>query len=216
MRQIFIPVILICAFQTAFSADGSRLKRFERNIREIEPFTSHFTQMFYDAFQDRTVTSEGTLTFMQPGLMRWQYETPEEMLFIIGREKVWLYDPVLENVTIQSLGKVSGIRSLRFLSGEEKLSELFRDVKTERRLVDDFPDAEAIFLKPLEENASLYELQLVLNMQKNLLLQFVIIDHNSNIRKVTLKNIKTLETVDKSMFRFEVTEGMEVIQGMAN
>lgn len=199
-----------------YPQDSTKIERLEKSIKSIKPFRSEFTQEYYDTFQDKTLISSGTLVFMQPGLMKWTYKQPEEMIFVVGREKVWLYDPILENVTIQRLDRVSGIKSLRFLSGDEKISLLFREIESKRKLVDDSNDHLYAVLAPVEENQALAELQLLMDTKSNRILQFVLIDHNDNYRKVTIDNWKLDQSIEATEFEFTVTEDMEVIQGISN
>lgn len=192
------------------------IERLEKTIKELSPFTCDFTQTYRDRFQDKTAISRGTFSFMQPGLMRWEYRSPEEMLFIVGREKAWLYDPILENVTIQELDQVSGIKTMRFLSRDESIGNHFHPYTPQSILLEDVEGGEAIYLKPNNKNQSLAELQIVFDAEKQQILQFVIVDHNQNYRRITLSNIREDPTLSASDFSFEVTSTMEVIEGFTN
>lgn len=188
----------------------------EETIKKIRPFTAAFTQVYFDSFQDKTIKSKGILTFMQPGLMKWDYREPEEMLFIVGAEFAWLYDPLLENVTIQELDKISGIKSMRFLSNDEAISQHFTATSPTQILIEKSDQYKIVFLKPLRGNPSLAELQIAYNPDTSEIHQFVIIDHNYNYRKVTFDSLEYKPSIKPSDFIFNVTEDMEVIQGIAN
>ena len=49
--------------------------------------------------------------------MRWLYAAPEEQLLVTNGETLWLYDTLLENVTIQKLEKLTDGTALSFLLG---------------------------------------------------------------------------------------------------
>lgn len=213
---VLLTVLMSVWFLSPTAHAITRLDTLDAAIKNIKPFRSGFEQVYYDAFQDKQIVSRGTLSFMQPGLMRWFYQTPDEMLFIVGREKVWLYDPLLENVTIQDLSSVSGLRSLRFLSGEETLTLLFKEINTRRLLITKDKAEMIITLAPLEKNQSLAELQVAFDLQQNQIVEFVLIDHNDNYRRIKLFDIKTDFTLKETDFVFKVTEDMEVIQGISN
>ena len=204
---IFLPPLL---------SAQSKLQRLETTIKKIEPFTCHFTQVYFDAFQNREAVSEGLFSFKQPGLMKWEYQSPEEMLFIVGSQTAWLYDPILENVTIQDLDQVSGIRTMRFLSKNESISQHFKETKPKTEYLDKVKNLESIFLVPIEKNQSLAELQLAYNPKKNQIHQFVLVDQNRNYRKITLTQIQVKQGLKESDFEFTVTDSMEVIEGFAN
>ncbi len=192
------------------------IRLLESTIKNLRPFTCRFSQVYYDAFQQRTVTATGSFSFMQPGLMKWKYEDPEETLFIVGREKAWLYDPDLENVTIQLLEDVQGIRSLRFLSDDNVISDHFELINPEKNYLDAFQGNQVVYLSPLQKNQALAELQIVFDEKKNQVLQFVLVDHNRNYRKITLTDLTNDSNLKESDFEFTVTESMEVIQGFEN
>ncbi len=205
----------ILLFHT-ISFAGERIQVLDEAIKAMQPFTCEFSQEYYDAFQDKKAISKGRLSFMQPGLMKWNYETPEEMLFIIGREKIWLYDPLLENVTIQELSHGSGIRSLRFLSGDEQLNLLFKETVPKKLLVSSNTNDMVITLTPKKKNQALAELQLVFDLTGNKLVEFVLIDYNFNYRKIVLSETKPDFSLKESDFQFLVTEDIEVIEGINN
>lgn len=207
-----IGVLLVSFFSIEAQAD---MRQLESTIKNLRPFTCRFSQVYYDAFQQRTVSAAGTFSFMQPGLMKWTYEEPESVLFIVGREKAWLYDPDLENVTIQLLEDVSGIRSLRFLSDDKKISDHFVPIIPEKKFLD-AAKAQVVYLSPLKKNQALAELQIAFDEKKHQILQFVLVDHNRNYRKITLTDLKYDPNLKESDFEFTVTESMEVIQGFEN
>lgn len=212
---VILSIILLYLVPSQILAEGA-ISELEQTIKRIKPFKASFTQVYFDAFQDKTITSKGSLTFMQPGLMKWEYSEPEEMLFIVGKIFAWLYDPVLENVTVQQLDNISGIKSMRFLSKDEPISKHFTLTAPDRKLIDAPEQRSVLYLKPINENPSLAELQIVYDAENAEIHQFVIIDHNTNFRKVTFHNITYDSKIRESDFEFTVTEDMEVIQGIAN
>ena len=213
--KVLIPVLAVLMIIPSLRAESDIL-RLKNAIRQFRPFKCKFEQEYYDAFQEKKVVASGTLYFMQPGLMKWLYEQPEEMVFVIGREKVWLYDPVLENVTVQQISEVSGIRSLRFLSEEEDISAHFKEISPQVDFLDHKSGLTTIYLAPKEASPTLLELQLSCSLKENQIHQFVIIDHNSNYRKITLTEISIMPELKESEFEFEITGNMEVIQGIGN
>ncbi len=194
----------------------SKIANLEKSIKLFRPFQCKFTQDFYDAFQEKTTRAIGTMMFMQPALMKWSYEQPEEMLLVIGKEKMWLYDPILENVTIQPLHEVSGIRSLRFLSGDEQISKHFNEIVPTKIRLDLKKGLTAVFLAPAQKNQALSELQILYDNRTHQLHQFVLIDHNANYRKLTFNDISLRPESKASEFEFIVKENMEIIQGISN
>ncbi|HUJ76995.1 MAG TPA: outer membrane lipoprotein carrier protein LolA, partial [bacterium] len=70
-------------------------------------------------------TAQGTLAYRKPGHMRWEYAPPNAQLLVTDGSTVWLYDPLLDNVTEQALGQVTQGTPLKFLLGAGSLTSDF-------------------------------------------------------------------------------------------
>ena len=67
----------------------------------------------------------GTVYFSRPGRMRWEYESPEEKLFIADGKTVWFYVPADRSVTRARMKESADWRTpLGLLTGKAKLSRL--------------------------------------------------------------------------------------------
>ena len=66
----------------------------QQRYQSISSFTGEFVQTSIRNDEDSIpVVAEGKVSFLRPGKMRWEYETPEEQLLVTDGETVWLYDP---------------------------------------------------------------------------------------------------------------------------
>jgi outer membrane lipoprotein carrier protein len=61
--------------------------------------------------------SAGTFALARPGKFRWQYEKPYQQLLVSDGEKLWSFDPDLNQVTVKKLGKALGSSPAALLSG---------------------------------------------------------------------------------------------------
>ncbi len=65
----------------------------------------------------------GTVYFSRPGRMRWEYESPEEKLFVADGKTVWFYVPADHTVTRARMKESADWRTpLALLTGKAKLS----------------------------------------------------------------------------------------------
>ncbi len=216
-KSLFIFLLaILCASFSASYAQTKTIVDFEKKLRKTKSFSCHFIQENYDSFQDKQTFSEGHLIFMQPGLMKWNYIKPDELQIILGADKVWIYDPILENVTIQKIENVSGIQSLRFLSEQNRLATYFTEISTKKWIIDTKPNDRTISLIPKKKNSSYSELQLALDKKTFQIKQFAIVDLNQNYRKITFSEIINNPEIDQSEFEFQITESMEVINAPQN
>ncbi len=72
----------------------------------------------------------GTVYFSRPGRMRWEYESPEQKLFIVDGTNVWFYVPADHTASRAKLKESSDWRTpLALLTGKADLSKLCRSIQ---------------------------------------------------------------------------------------
>jgi outer membrane lipoprotein carrier protein len=88
---------------------------------------------FYERYTDGnggSSSESGTVYFSRPGRMRWEYESPEEKLFIVDGTNVWFYVPADHAASRAKLKKSSDWRTpLALLTGKADLSKLCRSIQ---------------------------------------------------------------------------------------
>lgn len=103
-----------------------RVQAFYEKTRD---FTADFRQDYtYKAFK-RTQTSSGKVTFMKPGLMRWEYEKPTKKTFVLAGDRVFMHDPDAKLITRAAISTNQLSASVTFLFGVGKLENEFAIVK---------------------------------------------------------------------------------------
>lgn len=204
--------LLFCVFPVAASSAEGSLAAFQREFDRVRSFAGRFRQEFYDALLERRSLSEGTVLFKRPGLMRWSYQKPDRMLIVIGSEKIWIYDPDLENVTIQNVDDVKKLDSLSFLFKSESLDLHFEEVAPTTLFLDASAETAQLYLKPKKPHQNLAELQIALDDRTRRIKQFVVVDAQQSFRKITFADLNYSVEIDSSQFHFVPTEGMEIIE----
>jgi outer membrane lipoprotein carrier protein len=90
---------------------------------------------FYERYSDSSSAGEGSaesgiVYFSQPGRMRWEYESPEQKLFIVDGTNVWFYVPADRTVSRAKVKESSDWRTpLALLTGKSDLSKLCRSIE---------------------------------------------------------------------------------------
>src|SRR3984893_17461323 len=70
-------------------------------------------------------TESGTAYFRRPGKMRWEYERPEQDLFLVDGKTAWFYVPADHTVTRVPAKQSEDLRTpLALLAGQMKLSRI--------------------------------------------------------------------------------------------
>lgn len=71
-------------------------------LRPIESMSANFTQQLFDADDSEVELFEGVFKLAKPGKMLWHIKQPMEQKLVSDGEVLWIYDPDLEQVVIES------------------------------------------------------------------------------------------------------------------
>jgi outer membrane lipoprotein carrier protein len=97
----------------------------QRAYEATEDFTASFTQAYTNVALGDTDRSAGTVHFLRPGRMRWDYTEPRQRFFISDGEQLWIYEPEQAQYYTQPLDDSDLPTALRFLFGEGDLARDF-------------------------------------------------------------------------------------------
>ena len=184
----------------------------QNRYQSISSFSGQFIQTsFRNDADSLPVVAEGKVSFLRPGKMRWEYQIPEEQLLVTDGETVWLYDPLLENVTVQQLSRITGVTALDFLLGVGDLNRDFIPRTLSQKLLK-APEGLLVELEPKEKLANLDFIQLEVHKENYHLKTLLLMDRQGNYRTIILKSMEYNLHLDSQLFHFEIPEGMEVLR----
>jgi outer membrane lipoprotein carrier protein len=96
----------------------------EQHYRNPRTLRAVFLQRYSEGPRDARIES-GTVFFRRPGQMRWEYDSPEQKLFLVDGKTVWFYVPYDHTVTRAPVRESSDWRTpLALLTGKVELSKL--------------------------------------------------------------------------------------------
>jgi outer membrane lipoprotein carrier protein len=96
----------------------------EARYHDAKTLQAIFLERYKDSNQGLQAES-GKVYFSRPGRMRWEYEAPEQKLFISDGKTVWFYVPSDHTVTRAPMKQSTDWRTpLALLTGKAKLSQL--------------------------------------------------------------------------------------------
>ena len=118
-------VLTVALIAPASGADTARAKldAFASGVKSI---SASFEQQIFSSKSKGKIT-QGTLALKAPRLFRWETTSPTKQLIVADGEKVWIYDPDLEQVTVRSQGTEEAHSPLTVLTD---LSQLDHDFTT--------------------------------------------------------------------------------------
>ena len=115
-------------------------------VRALESRYHHATSLkaaFFERYADGKgggSAESGTVYFSRPGRMRWEYESPEEKLFIVDGTNVWFYVPADHTASRAKIKDSSDWRTpLALLTGKTDFSRLCRTIELVDAATDNKP-----------------------------------------------------------------------------
>ena len=127
--------IILLAIVNAFSPPARDAQSVLRALEARYHHAQTLKAAFYERYSDSSSAGEGSaesgsVYFSQPGRMRWEYESPEQKLFIVDGTNVWFYVPADRTVSRAKVKECSDWRTpLALLTGKSDLSKLCRSIE---------------------------------------------------------------------------------------
>ena len=185
------------------------LQRVEARYNHLKTLRLHFEQVYKQ--NERVVREESGILFLRkPGQMRWEYQVPEEKLFLSKGRQLTLYLPQENRVTQTEVKNSDDLRSpIRFLLGGLRFQKEFENIE---RIGDSAPEG-GIVIKALPKR-----------MKE--ILEWVVLEIGPEyqIRKIILKELTGTQTefhfkdevvnlqLSQELFKFQPPEGAEIVR----
>jgi len=102
MKRISKCVVLLAALISNWAYAGTAreaLVAFSHNLKGLD---GQFTQQVLDAHGRLKESTSGRVALALPNRLRWEYTQPFSQLIVADGQKVWIYEPDLEQVTVRA------------------------------------------------------------------------------------------------------------------
>ncbi len=188
----------------------STVDALQRRYASVTTISSRFQQNYRAPGIDQT---EGGLLWMKkPGLMCWEYKTPEEKLFVADGHKTYLYVPEDHQVLVRTFD-ANELHStpLQFLLGKGDILASYA-AAWETELKPKTQGDRMVRLTPRAAGAEYDYLVLELDPATLNLRRLVIRERSGNTSEFIFTDLKTNLKIEKRRFHFDVPKGVEVIQ----
>src|ERR1700722_11897095 len=130
-----LSLVVLLATLSAFSSPARDAQAVLHAIEARYHHAQTLKAAFYERYSDDAggtggSAESGTVYFSQPGRMRWEYESPEQKLFLVDGANAWFYVPADHTASRAKINESSDWRTpLALLAGKANLSELCRDIQ---------------------------------------------------------------------------------------
>ena len=180
----------------------------ERLTERLDPLQSYqasFEQRILDGSGERLQDARGEMWLSRPGLLRWEVEAPYTQTVVSDGDDVYLYDPDLEQVTVQALDERVTHTPALLLSGQvSELTESY-DVEYEQDSGDD-----VFTLVPTSVDTLFEQLQMVFD--GDMLTELWMTDSTGQRTSITFSNAERNGYIDDERFEFDIPDGIDVIR----
>ncbi len=198
----------LCLVSLPFTAmaqgQGEAAERLNELLSSARTITADFSQMTLSSNGASMQETEGTLEVKRPGMFRWHTDPPLEQELVSDGQKIWLYDPDLEQVTIQSLDQRMSHTPALLLSGDvSTIEESFTISWNQGGTVEDF------VLEP-KDNESMFD-NLRLSFRDGVLNDMQMSDPIGQRTNILFQNVEMNPQLPDSRFTFEIPQGVDVI-----
>ncbi|MGK9048492.1 outer membrane lipoprotein chaperone LolA [Stutzerimonas chloritidismutans] len=202
--RLLCASVLMVALAPAHADQAASTKRLTDLLNQAETLTGRFSQLSLDGSGTQLQETSGELALKRPGQFRWHTDAPMEQLLVSNGEKVWLYDPDLEQVTVQQLDQRLTHTPALLLSGDvSTISENFEVSHKEAGEVVDFT------LKPKAKDTLFDNLRL--SFRSGVINDMQLIDSVGQRTNILFMGVKMNQPLKAGTFTFEIPEGADVI-----
>lgn len=206
LRSFFFALLTLSAFcNVALAAGQTDANQLTKLLEQAQSMTGNFSQVTLDATGTRLQETTGELTLKRPGLFRWHTSAPHEQLLISDNKKIWLYDPDLEQLTIQKMDQRMSHTPALLLSGNvSQIQQNFTITSKQAGKLISF------VLMPKDKD-SLFN-SLTLTFLDNTINSMMLVDNVGQRTSITFKNIKMNTAVDSKLFKIDPPKGTDIIE----
>ncbi|WP_447957510.1 outer membrane lipoprotein chaperone LolA [Vreelandella sp. EE7] len=180
-------------------------ERLTERLEPLESYQASFEQQISGSGGERLQQARGEMWLSRPGMLRWEVEAPYAQVVVSDGDEVYLYDPDLEQVTVQAMdNRVSHTPALLLSGSTVDLTESY-DVFYEQE------GGEDIFTLIPTSNDTLFE-ELSMVFEGETLTELLMTDSTGQRTAIAFNNVVQNGRIDTSLFDFEIPEGTDVIR----
>lgn len=198
-----VKILFVLGFWTI--ADASPSVDLSTLLNKLQSMRADFHQTVYDNHGKAVQQSTGKMAMQRPNRFRWQAQKPIPQLIIANGDKLWIYDPDLDQVTIRTIKQAAGDTPALLLS--HKATVLDKDFTVTEK-----PAAKAgwrWFTLVPKSSDNIASVQMGFN--NNQIQEMRLQDHLGHLTGIKFSRIETNVSVPSSQFMFKPPANTDVI-----
>jgi outer membrane lipoprotein carrier protein len=199
IKKLLPLILLLPALACANPVD--RLKSFYQTTPSMK---AQFKQTVLDRKGQKVQEVTGIMQLLRPGKFRWDYQKPYVQLIIGDGEKIWLFDPELNQVTVRTLEKMLGSSPAALLAGSQEVEKAFELKDAGRQ-----DELEWVEATPREKDGSFDHV--LLGFRGDQLAEMELHDNFGQTTVIEFLRIERNPKLNPRSFKFVVPPGADVV-----
>ena len=188
------------------------VERLQAHYDALDGFEAEFTQRYERKILRRAVEESGRVIVKKPGRMRWEYQSPEEKLFVTDGSRSYFYIPIENQVMVShhprgAMGMGEG-SPFELLTGRSRMTDSFAFFAS------DAPPTrggKVLHLIPIRRHEEFEDVEMEVDPETGELLRVVLIDAQRNRTEFIFENIRKDIDLPESLFQFTIPSGVKVV-----
>ncbi|MCK9381092.1 MAG: outer membrane lipoprotein chaperone LolA [Sulfuritalea sp.] len=119
MKTFLSVLFALCGYGLLTPVQAAGLDQLKSFLETNRSARGVFTQTVVAKSGRKPQQSAGIFALQRPGKFRWSYEKPYKQLLVSDGNKLWSYDPELNQVAVKKLGSAFGSSPAALLAGQD-------------------------------------------------------------------------------------------------
>lgn len=201
--SLFALSFLALSLLAPAPAAATGLEQLKSFLASTKSIRGDFNQVVIPKSGRKAQQSAGNFAILRPGKFQWTYRKPYQQLLVSDGEKLWIYDPELQQATVRRLGQAIGSSPAALLAGDElDKSFVLSDAESANGL--DFVSA-----TPRGEDASFVRLRIGFRDKLPRVLQ--VEDNFGQVTTLQLDHLEVNVPLAAGEFRFTPPKGVDLV-----
>ncbi len=182
----------------------------QATYKSFSDLQARFVQRATNRLSGMSQEASGRLFLKWPGKMRWEYEKPEQRLFLIDGKTLWSYSPTERQAVVQDVSGALGTGPIGILFG---ISSLRRDFRVREIIHAGTRDSQEYLLDlvPRKEDLSFKRVILAIDRESFLIQRLTVFDLYGNTTAVDLSNPEVNGGLKDGLFEFSPPPGTDLV-----
>jgi outer membrane lipoprotein carrier protein len=208
-----VSLLLILSAAEGQEVVSAILDKIQNKYTGMYGFSADFKQTFLSADTGTSLEESGSLVIKKGGFMRWEYNAPDEKLFICDSKDCYNYiieEKIAQVISLKNIDARS--TPMLFFTGKGDLKRDFNaEYLNENAVYGKEPSSHKIKLIPKGGQEQFEYLVAIVDKKSFFIIRLLVVDLLGNQTEYIFDSLKELKSIPDSEFKFTPPEGVEIV-----